>query len=145
MTARFFALLLLLTVAGCSDADRFITAQLTWLVNNAKESTIDLSGIGPRGWQRLCFIGPHATNAITKQTLGFDWDSEHQSSISHDDAIFLLVFTSGQRVMSFAEYPRKSGDFIGNAGSCVAPTDARFRKEVAGNGWINLVRQTSAK
>lgn len=141
MTARSFALLVLLTVVGCSDADKFINAQLSWLVTKSKESTIDLSGIGPKGWQRLCFIGPHATNAITKQILGFDWDSGRQSSVGRDEGIILLAFTSGQRVMSFAEYPRKDGDFTRVSGSCVSPIDARFRKEVDGNGWIFLVHQ----
>jgi hypothetical protein len=141
MTTRCFVVIVLLFMVGCSDADTFINAQLSRKVTNSKDSTIDLSSIGPKGWERLCFIEPHATNQMTKQILGFDWDSESKSSIGRDDSIFLLVFTSGQRVLAYAEYPRKLGDFERRAVSCVSPTDAHFRKEVDSRGWIFLVHQ----
>lgn len=141
VSQRYFAVALVFCsfVAGCSDADRFINEQLSRLIAKSKGPTIDLSGIGPRAWERLCFIGPHTTNGTTKQVLGFDWDSERKSSIASDEKILLLIFTSGQRVLAFAEYPRSLGDFVRSAGSCVSSTDARFRKEIDGNGSIALV------
>jgi hypothetical protein len=144
MTARRFAPMVFFFLAACSDADTFINAQLSRLVANSKDSTIDLSGIGPRGWERLCFIEPYATNQITKQVLGFDWDSERKSTIGRDDGMFLLVFTSGKRVLAFAEYPRDRGDFARRSVSCVSPADAHFRKEVDSKGWIFLVHQPAA-
>ena len=141
MTSRCFVLMVLLAVVGCSDADTFINNQISRLVANSKESTIDLSRVGPKGWERICFIAPYATNETTNQVLGFEWDSQRNSSIASNDGIFLLVFTSGQRVLAFAEYPSKSGDFIKSSSSCVSPTDAQFRKEVDRNGWIVLVHQ----
>ena len=43
--------------------------------------------------------------------LGFEWDQVYKTGISYRDDITLLVFTKGDKVVRYIEYPKAYGDF----------------------------------
>jgi hypothetical protein len=136
MTHRFSVALSLsaLALTSCSDQDRSISDKIKLQVHASATSPLDLTPVGPPGWERVCIFGPYTTNEIVEADLGFKWDSDSHSAISVNDGINLIVFTRGKEVIAFAEHKRRDGDVESDRTPCTTPANARLTRSTRSDG-----------
>ena len=127
------AVALLLT--ACSRADPGISTRLAARVDSGA-ATVDLAELGPPNWDKICVLGPYATNERAEQVLGFKWDAKGKSSIGSNDGINLLVFVKGQQVVAYAEHPRNKGDFRELKPPCMSRSHAQLLRQTDAGGWV---------
>lgn len=130
-----FKLLSLSTADARSDISARIVAQL----HADPAAPVDLRGIGPEQWERMCVLKPYANNVTARKTLGFPWDAEKCTAIANHDGINVLVFIQDNRVLAYTEHPRNQGDFSRLKPGCLARDQAIVAREKDSSGWIYLV------
>jgi hypothetical protein len=118
-----------------------ISAEITALFDDRHAATVDLSRVGPPGWDRVCILGPYTTDRSAEQILGFPWHTSRRSSIATNDGINLLVFVKGREVLAFAEHRRDKGDFLELATRCLARDRAVLVRRDSRTGHVQLVPQ----
>jgi len=119
----------LMLLIGCSGGSSSISEQITAQVEASKTSPIDLSVVGPTSWDRVCVLGPYATNQHAEKVLGFKWDAESKTSIAGSDGITVLVFIQNQQVVAFTEHPRNKGDFTKLQPRCLLRSQAIVKRD----------------
>lgn len=137
--APIFLLALMLT--ACSGSDRNISAKLTEQFDASTSAPINLAQVGPPTWERVCVIGPYATNQTAEQILGFKWNVQSRSSIGGNDGINLLVFLKDQEVLAFTEHRRDKGDFLKLQPKCLPRIRSTLARRVEADGWVQLVSE----
>lgn len=143
---RVIALLLVVcALAGCDSADRSISDGIAHQVSSASMGLVDLRVLRVPDWQRMCVIGPYATNETIERRLGFKWDGTGKSSIGSNDGIYVLTFIKGNEVVAYTEHPRNKGDFLEFSPPCLQREDAVLIKAVDESGWIQLVSAKQRK
>ena len=128
ITTSTVLLLLLLPLVGCGQST--ISAEISRQAASG-DGRLNLTTVGGRSWDRLCFLGPYTTNAFAEQTLGFPWDAEARTAIELSDAINVLVFVAGREVVAYTEHSRQQ-DFARLNGKCFARSEAKFVKQAGG-------------
>ena len=96
--------------ASCSesaDVEQAIAAQVT----RGAGTVLDMRTAAPFEWSRLYVFPPYTQPEEITEALGFSWSGARRSGIESSDAINLLVFVNGGRVVESVELPRGSGDF----------------------------------
>jgi hypothetical protein len=126
-----------LVLASCTN--QRISDEVTALFDDRHSATVDLSRVGPPGWDRVCVLGPYTTNRSAQQTLGFAWDAERSSSIATNDAVNLLVFVKRREVLAWAEHRRDKGDFLELAPRCLSRDRAVLVRQHRPAGHVQLV------
>jgi hypothetical protein len=143
MNVRNLTPFILLLAAACSENDRDISAQIQAQFDASRTAPIDLSLVGPPSCERVCVLPPYTLNDQAKEILGFEWNSNHKTSIGGDDGINVLAFVQGTNVVAFTEYRRDKGDFSSMNPKCLAKENAIVFRQVApdprSNGWVYLV------
>lgn len=128
-----------LVLAGCTagNPSANIVAQVD------ADGVVDLSTAVPGPWTRVCIVGPYSDPATEGRRLAFRWPADAESTITGSDAVSLLVFTEGERVTTWVEHPRHSGDFSNVSGRCFPRGRTRFEHDARPeNGWPGLFPQT---
>lgn len=125
-------------LSACSKGDSSISAAITDQFCRETRNVIDLSVVGPSGWDHVCILTPNTSNVETEKVLGFKWDSDAKTSIGGSDGINVIVFLRGQDVLAFTEHPRNKGDFSGVNPRCVTRAQAKFGRVAGEGGWIYL-------
>lgn len=128
-----------LILVACSRMDRSISAQITEQFDASNSAPIDLARVGPPIWERVCVLGPYATNEAAEKILGFKWDVQRQSSIVVDDRINLVLFLKNDEVLAFTEHRRDKGDFLDLKPRCLARTQAILVRRAGADGLVQLV------
>ena len=116
---------LLLFGAGCHDSSPGISVNIAAQYRDGSGG-VDLGKSYEGEWDRVCFLGPYASNAKARTTLGFDWDAEGKTAIRRNDGIVVLLFVRAKQVAAYAEHPRTLGDFANLSGKCFPRAQARF-------------------
>lgn len=129
-------------LSSCSKGDPSISAAIADQFDREAINVIDLSVVGPPGWDRVCMLTPYTNNVVTEKVLGFKWDSDKKTSIGSSDRINVVVFLNGQNVLAFTEHPRNKGDFSGIDSRCVSREQAKFVRAVRDDGWTFLRERT---
>ena len=117
--------LLLFGAAGCHDSSPGISVNIAAQYRDGSGG-VDLGKSYEGEWDRVCFLGPYASNATARSTLGFDWDAEGKTAIRRNDGIVVLLFVRAKQVAAYAEHPRNLGDFANLSGQCYPRSQARF-------------------
>jgi hypothetical protein len=125
-------------LSACSKGDSTISAAIADQFDRKSETVVDLSIVGPSGWDRVCILTPYTSNAETEKVLGFKWDSDTKTSIGGSDGINVVVFLRGREVLTFTEHPRNKGDFSGVVSRCVSRERAKFIRVAEKDGWTYL-------
>jgi hypothetical protein len=125
-------------LSACSKGDSSISAAIADQFGRKTVNVIDLSVVGPSGWDRACILTPYTSNVETEKVLGFKWDSDTKTSIGGSDGINVVVFLRGQEVLAFTEHPRYKGDFSGVDSRCVSRERAKFVRIAGEDGWTYL-------
>lgn len=136
----FTSLIASALLVACSSRDQSISESITEQFDSGR-STIDLSLVGPASWNRVCVIGPYATDESAERVLGIKWDVHRHSSIGASDTIYLLVFIRDDKVVAFTEHPRNAGDFVNLSPRCLERDKAKLVRKVRESGWVDLVRE----
>ena len=117
-----------------NQIEKFITEKL--FISPKK---IDLLPFLPDSWNEVCFLGPYTSSDKTRQTLGFEWDSDALTDISINDGKTILVFIKNKQVSYFDSIARDKVDFSVFAGQCISRESAIFLKNsdsVKRNKWV---------
>jgi hypothetical protein len=125
-------------LSACSKGDSSISAAIADQFDRETVNVIDLSVVGPSGWDRVCILTPYTSNVETEKVLGFKWDSDTKTSIGGSDGINVVVFLRAQEVLAFTEHPRNKGDFSGVDSRCVSRERAKFVRGAGEDGWTYL-------
>jgi hypothetical protein len=125
-------------LSACSEGDSSISAAIVDQFDRVMVPVVDLSVVGPPGWDHVCVLTPYTSNAETEKVLGFKWDSDKKTTIGGSDGINVVVFLKGQEVLAFTEHPRNKGDFSGVDSHCVSRERAKFVRVTSKDGWTYL-------
>ena len=136
-----FALTFILALSACSKPNQEISTEITKKIESNNSDPIDLRQIGPESWERLCIIGPYASNDTAEKIIGFKWNVNDLSSIGSNDSINLVVFIKNNQVVALTEHPRNKGDFSNLNPSCLTRDTAIFKRETDSTGWVKLVHE----
>lgn len=123
---------LLWVCMGCNQSKTLkidISAPINQHLQTTPNQPIDLAVLGPKSWQKVCVITPYSDNESAARILGVEWDAENQTSIQYSDSITLLVFVEAQKVVAFAEHPRRYGDFTKVQPPCLGRAEAKVVRE----------------
>ncbi len=135
LIVTFFAVIL----QGCDAPDKTISQKIGAQFDNPSGTTIDLQNVVAYDWERLCVIGPYATNKSIEEQIGFPWDGLSKSTIGDHDNISLLVFVKSNSVVAFTEHPRGKGDFLEMKPKCLWKADAILLKRKGKGDSIQLI------
>lgn len=130
-------------LSACSKGSPSISAAIVDQFDRNTKNVIDLSAVGPSGWERVCILTPYTINAETEKVLGFKWDSDTKTSIGSSDGINVIVFLRGRQVLAFAEHPRNKGDFSGAGARCASREQAEFVRVAGKDGWTYLTERAN--
>ncbi len=125
---------LAIALASYSGQDRSISDKIKDQVRAKSSASLDLTLVGPEGWERVCIFGPYTTNELVETDLGFKWNADSESSISVSDGINLIVFTRGKEVVGFAEHRRRDGDFVSDENRCTLRNNAKLTRSSLPDG-----------
>jgi hypothetical protein len=143
MKMRTLTPLVVLLAAACSGNDRNISAQIEAQFDASRTAPIDLSLVGPNSWERVCVLHPYAGNDQTARILGFEWDSDSNTSIGGNDGINVLVFIQGTDVVAFTEHRRDKGDFSQMQPRCLPRERAivvrQIKPQPGSSDWVYIV------
>ena len=129
----------LMLMFGCSSGNPAISEQITAQFDANRNTSIDLSVVGPASWERVCVLPPYTTNQTAERVLGFKWDAETKTSIAESDGVNVLVFVQNQQVVAYAEHPRSKGDFSKLQPRCLPRSESKVTRESGADGWVFLV------
>jgi hypothetical protein len=125
---------LALALTSCSSQDRSISEKIKSQVHASSTAPLDLTFVGPNGWERVCIFGPYTTNNLVEADLGFKWNADSESSVSINDGVNLIVFTRGNEVVAFAEHKRGDGDFESEKSRCTSRAAPRLARTMRADG-----------
>jgi len=135
---RILIIAIFALLSACSRGDSSISKAIAGQFDRESVSVIDLSMVGPEGWDRVCILTPYTSNAVAEKVLGFKWDSDAKTSIAGSDGINVLVFLKDHEVLAFTEHPRNKGDFSGMNPHCLSRARAKFVRVAGEDGWTFL-------
>jgi hypothetical protein len=121
-------------LAGCENRT---SASIAAQFEASGRKSIDLASVVPGQWDRVCIIGPYATDELISNIIGFKWSTRMRSGIGGDDQIALLLFIHDREVEQYIEHPRGSGDFVGAVG-CHKKENAKFINVPVSPEWQQL-------
>lgn len=127
--------LALAVLAGCGNS---ASSSIADQFSASGRQSVDLASAVTGNWERVCVLGPYATDAVAAETLGFNWPAETLTEISRRDGISLLIFVRGTSVINHVEHPRDSADFSNLTGRCFSRSSARFVARPV-KGWPVLI------
>jgi hypothetical protein len=104
-----------LAVASCAPRDRRAERAIAHAVARGPGAIVDLGATVPGLWSRCHVFAPYTDTATIDRALGFHWRGARRSGIVMSDAVTLLVFTDGPRVVRALELTRSEGDFAAAA------------------------------
>lgn len=130
--------------SGCAGpaGDATLRRDMEAAIRTAGTGAADLTRVGPREWTRMCILRPYTNNAATERVLGFKWNSEGLTTIASNDGVAVVVLATAGAVLSFAEVPRREGDFAGVQPECVPRSQALIVVQPAPDGWRRLAWRT---
>lgn len=130
--------LLISVLAGCQATSRTSSAIADQFSASGGKS-VDVALAVPGSWDRVCILGPYSGDDAAAETLGFKWPAEALTDIELNDGISLLVFVQDTSVVSYAEHPRRLGDFSNLTGRCFPHSNAKFLQvDRPPKGWSGL-------
>jgi hypothetical protein len=75
-------------------------------------------------WDRMCvFRGPASPDTV-QRVLGFRWDTAESGAIEQPGQEILLVFARESRVLHWAHYDPRHGDFSARSPAFCVPRDS---------------------
>ncbi len=113
-------------ITGCSEGSK-ISSRITEQFDRG--TSIDLDQAFPKGWDRVCILGPYSVNEDAASALGFPWNAEANTSIAMSDGINVLVFAKDQTVVAHVEHPRNKGDFSRVTPDCAPRSQAKLVRQ----------------
>lgn len=75
------------------------------------KAEIDFKDIIKEDWESMFIFPAYTSYETIYDALGFEWDEVYKTGISYRDDITLLIFTNGEKVVRYIEYPKAYGDF----------------------------------
>lgn len=102
-------------------------------LEDTNRATIDFKDIIKEDWESMFVFPAYTSYETIYDALGFDWDEVYKTGISYKDDITLLVFTKGNKVVRYIEYPKAYGDF------------SSLEKDVYEDGTFELYKNNSNK
>lgn len=91
-----------------------VSLKIKTIANTLEETntaTIDFKDIVKEEWDSMFIFPTYTSYETIYDALGFEWDEVYKTGISYRDDITLLVFTNGDKVVRYVEYPKVYGDF----------------------------------
>jgi hypothetical protein len=137
MSRSIVSLVIVFLLAACNGAVD-ISEQIERQASS-ESIRLDLASVGPQGWERMCVLGPYASNETAKETLGFYWDSEGLTALSSSDLINALVFVRGNEVLAYGEVFRAKADFLSLQPSCISRSNPILVRKSSGSEWSSFV------
>jgi hypothetical protein len=142
MNKRAFIPIVFLLVSACSRPDRDVSARIEAEFNANATAPINLALIVPSAWDRVCVLPPYTDNKQAASILGFEWNSDFETSIGGSDGINVLVFIQGSEVVAYTEHRRDKGDFSRMQPRCLKRDRATVFRHIdpdpRNNGWVHL-------
>ena len=131
--------MVILSLASCHSPTSEISEEITRQFQSSGRTFVNLADVLPGDWDKVCILGPYSDNKATKETIGFHWDIESQSSIESNDRIALLLFLKDHTVVKSVEHARRDGDFTNLSRQCFPKTHATFYHQTnPKKGWPGL-------
>jgi hypothetical protein len=135
-------LVLLPLVAGCGPSQTHTSKEISDSFIASGRRSVDLAKVGFPSWERVCILGPYMQNREAKETLGFEWDVESNTTIASNEGISLLLFVQSDHVVEHVEHPRSQGDFSNLTMQCYPREQAVFYQiEAPRKGWSGLFHE----
>lgn len=124
---RLLAASIIVLLASCRSRGQDLESSLAEAVANGHGTVVDLRTVAPYRWDRFHTFPPYTRPEQVEEALGFRWRGAARSGIESSDAINLLVFTTGEKVVAYVALPRSKGDFyrVGRKHG-YSPDSARF-------------------
>lgn len=112
-----------------------LAQKITHKVEDGTGTWLDLSELETRQpWDKLCVIGPYATEDAAAGIVGMKKLSLGGSIITKSDSVTALVFVNGQNVAYLVDVPRATADFVKLSGQCFEKQHALFIKDALEEG-----------
>jgi hypothetical protein len=61
-------------LGACESAERINSKRIAEQFEASGNTSVDLAQANPEPWDKVCVLGPYATNAAAREMLGFEWD-----------------------------------------------------------------------
>jgi hypothetical protein len=133
--------IVMLLLSACTNGGTSISRQLTKEFDASASAPIDLAQLGPPTWEKVCVLGSYTSTKEAEKVLGFQWDVEQKSSIAKNDAINLLVFVKGRKVLAYTEHPRNKGDFSELRSRCLPRKQSTLSRKSDRYGVVQFTAQ----
>jgi hypothetical protein len=145
MNSRLFIIFYIcLVLVGCVERDA-VSSAIARQFAESKGTSVNLTTVVTGNWDKVCVLGPYSNNDSAKRTLGFEWNAESKTSIRTNEGISLLLFVSENKVISYVEHKRSSGDFSNLTTQCFPKEDAQFVHDPKpAKGWPGLFAKNLA-
>jgi hypothetical protein len=90
-------------------------------------------------WDHVHLFGPFTPPDMIEVALGFPYSDRAVEKLQSSDAINLLLFVSGRKVVLSVAHPRSEGDFPSDTlPRSMTPDEAVFTAGRRSSGWIEL-------
>lgn len=133
-----------LVAVGCASRDASSLA-IAGQFDESKGTSVNLAAAVPGNWEKVCVLGPYATNKTAKKALGFEWSAESKTSITANEGISLLLFVQENKVTAYVEHPRNHGDLSNLTAQCIPREKAQFvHDQKPAKGWPGLFPKNGA-
>jgi hypothetical protein len=111
---------------GVATRPPSVSAVLSKQMQRGPGSTVDLAEVATFAWDRVYVFGPYTPHSHIHASLGFHWPWVSGTTVEWNEAVNLVVFVRGAKVVDWFEHPR-SEELEGLAGSNgYARPQARF-------------------
>ena len=110
LTVFIFSLLFLV---GCNQSsvqhNKELEESIYSIVEDQNNSEVSIKSLANFNWDKAILFAPYTTQEGINEELGVDF--KDPSNIDMRDDIYLLVFLSDSKVVSYAEINRQQSDF----------------------------------